>query len=486
LYKHTSGALVFGAGTVQWSWGLDGNHDRGGSVEDADMQQATVNLFADMGVQPTTLQAGLVSASTSTDIQAPVSLITSPANGTLLPNGTSVSISGTAIDNTMVAGVEISTDGGANWFAANGTASWTYTWIPTTQGPITIKSRAIDDSGNMEAEGTSPSANVVIDTVSAPLPVVCPCSVFQTTDVPTTPVANDHQAIELGVKFRVTQNGYITGIRYYKGAGTTGLHRGHIWDNTNLLAEVTFTNETASGWQEVNFATPVPVVSGATYLASYHSASGDYAFTDSYFTQAVVKGPIRFLADGEDGANGVYRYSAEPSYPSDNYMSSNYWVDVIFNDSIGPDTIPPFVTATSPMVNATGVNVHTTLSATFSQAIDVSTLNSSSFMLLDASNNQVVATTSYNAATRTAILVPTAALTYTTAYTVIVKGGTGYNRIKDLVGNPMVADYTWSFTTSTVPPPPPAPPTEGPGGSILVISAAANPFSRYSVEILRA
>ena len=29
LYKHASGALVFGAGTVQWAWGLDGNHDRG-------------------------------------------------------------------------------------------------------------------------------------------------------------------------------------------------------------------------------------------------------------------------------------------------------------------------------------------------------------------------------------------------------------------------------------------------------------------------
>ena len=30
LYRHQSGALVFGAGTIQWPWGLDGNHDRGG------------------------------------------------------------------------------------------------------------------------------------------------------------------------------------------------------------------------------------------------------------------------------------------------------------------------------------------------------------------------------------------------------------------------------------------------------------------------
>jgi hypothetical protein len=47
----------------------------------------------------------------------------------------------------------------------------------------------------------------------------------------------------------------------------------------------------------------------------------------------------------------------------------------------------------------------------------------------------------------------------------------------------MSANYVWTFTTAAEPPPPP---TEGPGGPILVISAASNPFSRYPVEILRA
>jgi hypothetical protein len=49
-YRAPSGALVFGTGTVQWSWGLDPDHDRGGpSSADPRMQQATVNLLADMG-----------------------------------------------------------------------------------------------------------------------------------------------------------------------------------------------------------------------------------------------------------------------------------------------------------------------------------------------------------------------------------------------------------------------------------------------------
>ena len=60
LYKHTSGAWVFGAGTIQWSWGLDQNHDRGNEAPSQDMQQATVNLFTDMGVSPATLQSGLI------------------------------------------------------------------------------------------------------------------------------------------------------------------------------------------------------------------------------------------------------------------------------------------------------------------------------------------------------------------------------------------------------------------------------------------
>ena len=59
LYRAPSGALVFGAGTVQWAWGLDNTNawdnfgtDPTGNPPDPNMQQATVNLFADMGVQP--------------------------------------------------------------------------------------------------------------------------------------------------------------------------------------------------------------------------------------------------------------------------------------------------------------------------------------------------------------------------------------------------------------------------------------------------
>src|SRR6185312_7022274 len=75
LYRHSSGALVFGAGTVQWVWGLDTNHDTdsdfGSATPDANMRQATLNLLADMGAQPATIQSGLIPATASTDTTAP-------------------------------------------------------------------------------------------------------------------------------------------------------------------------------------------------------------------------------------------------------------------------------------------------------------------------------------------------------------------------------------------------------------------------------
>src|SRR5215471_8118429 len=117
LYRAASGALVFGAGTVQWAYGLDQAAGAGNASlapPDPAMQQATVNLLADMGAQPFSLIPGLTPAAASTDTTGPSSTITSAAQGANLPDGSAVTVSGTATDvgGGVVAGVEISTDGG--------------------------------------------------------------------------------------------------------------------------------------------------------------------------------------------------------------------------------------------------------------------------------------------------------------------------------------------------------------------------------------
>jgi hypothetical protein len=153
MYRAPSGALVFGAGTVQWAWGLDEHHDRGSAPPDKRLQQATVNLLADMHAQPATPQTDLVPATASTDTIAPQSSITSaPATVTA---GQQATVVGTADDagGGHVAGVEVSLDGGATWHAAAGRENWAYVWTPSTSGQLTVRSRAVDDSGNLGPRG---------------------------------------------------------------------------------------------------------------------------------------------------------------------------------------------------------------------------------------------------------------------------------------------------------------------------------------------
>ncbi|KAF0189701.1 MAG: hypothetical protein FD165_2819, partial [Gammaproteobacteria bacterium] len=173
LYRHQSGALVFGAGTVQWSWGLDSNHDRGSAAPDSTMQQATVNMLADMNTQPKTLQANLVAAAQSTDTVAPTTVITSPANGSNFNPGAVITIQGTTSDvSGLVSGVEVSTDGAATWHPANGYGSWSYTWTAGSSAATTvISARAVDDSGNL---GLPQSVTI---TIGAPPPDTTPPAV---------------------------------------------------------------------------------------------------------------------------------------------------------------------------------------------------------------------------------------------------------------------------------------------------------------------
>ena len=226
LYRASSGALVFGAGTVQWSWGLDASHDRGNNAPSADMQQATVNLLADMGAQPATLQPPLVAATASTDTAAPTSAITSPTAGSTLDAGTTATVSGTAADagGGTIGGVEVSVDGGATWHPTSGRSSWTYSWLPIVPGAVTIRTRATDDSGNIESPGPGVTVNVVGKT--------CPCTLFTPSSAPVVKAESDPAAVEVGVKFRSDVGGFVTGVRFYKGAGNTGTHVGHLFDGS--------------------------------------------------------------------------------------------------------------------------------------------------------------------------------------------------------------------------------------------------------------
>jgi hypothetical protein len=425
LYRAASGALVFGAGTVQWAWGLDANHDSQFdpiNAADPRMQQATINLLADMGAQPATLMSGMVGASASADTVGPAITITAPAAGATFTNGAQVTVQGTATDSGgRVAGVEVSTDGGATWHQATGTGSWSYTYYATGDGASPVRVRGIDDSANI---GT-PATRQFTLTGST--------SLFGDR-VPATPAASDASAVELGVNVVPQTDGYVKGVRFYKGTGNTGTHKGSLWSaGGDLLANGTFTGETSTGWQTLTFSPPVAVVAGTRYVASYTAPNGHYAadpwfFVYSGYSAAPLSTPRSF----EAGGNGAYGYPGR--FPTGSYQAANYYVDVVFDSAT---STPPDVSAVTPPPNALYVPVSVHPTATFTKPIDTATLQ---FTLTDSAGAAVAGSVFYDSTSRTATFTPSAALPAGQRFTATAQAS-------DTNGNAMAAPRTWTFTT---------------------------------------
>ncbi|WP_345774846.1 DUF4082 domain-containing protein [Rhizobium sp. K102] len=328
MYRAASGALVFGAGTVFWSWGLSDNHQGPTTSTDRNVQQAMVNMFADMGIQPTTLDASLILATQSTDTLKPTSSISSPIVGASFLEGQRVTITGTAQDfgGGIIAGVEISTDGGQHWFKATGRETWSYNWVVQASGTYTIMSRAVDDSVNMEAPAAGKQVTVTLPDTQG---------LWTLADKPAVEMAIDRDSVELGLRFQATTAGYVDGIRFYKGFYNTGDHAVSLWSaNGTLLATGVSVGESLSGWQTVMFSSPIQIAAGTTYVASYHT-NGFYSATDNYFGGTYASGALKVVDGG-----GVFAYGDNAgTFPGQNLgTGTNYWVDVVFD--AGPNSVP--------------------------------------------------------------------------------------------------------------------------------------------------
>jgi hypothetical protein len=279
--------------------------------------------------------AGNVSSSRSASvtITVPVQDITAPAVtlSNVVANSTvsgTVAITAAATDAVGVSRVELYVNGVLN---ATDTASpYTFNWNTASlaNGPYTLIAKAYDASGNV---GQSTAVSVTVNNVAIPS-VSTLLSAWSDTTIPGVVDSGPDGAVELGVKFRSDTPGYINGIRFYKAGTNTGVHVGNLWDSAGkLLATATFTNETSSGWQKVNFSTPVAIAANTVYVASYHTNVGHYSDDLNYFAgKGVDNGSLHLLADGVSGASGVYSYGTTSKFPALGWKSSNYWVDVLF------------------------------------------------------------------------------------------------------------------------------------------------------------
>ena len=275
---------------------------------------------------------GTASANVALTVNAPKPPVANNDTGFTDTQNTALTIAASALlaNDTDPNGLPLSISGVSN--PTNGTVAFNastniVTFTPTTgyTGPASFAYTITD------LTGLTSSATVSL-TVAAPGAV----SLWTTTTTPTVLSENDPNQVELGVKFSASSAGLITGLRYYRSANDPGTHVGSLWTSTGtLLGSATFTNETASGWQTVNFATPIAIAAGTTYVAAYHS-NGNYADSANYFTTAHTTGPLTALASGTTG-NGVYAYGSSSVFPTSSFSATNYWVDVLFQ----PGTLPP-------------------------------------------------------------------------------------------------------------------------------------------------
>jgi parallel beta-helix repeat protein len=247
---------------------------------------------------------------------------------------------------------------------------------------------------------------------------------------------------ELGLRFQVSADAEVRGVRFYKNKANTGTHVGSLWsaDGTRL-ATATFVNETAKGWQEVYFDTPVAISANQTYVVSYTAPKGRYSVTQNYFNPSGIQsGPIKVLPPA-DGGGAVCQTGG--AFPDVTKNGCNLWVDVVL---VG-DVTAPTVSSVVPANGTTGVATSANVQVTFSELMDPATVTATSVLLRTPAGSNVPATVVYDPATRIATLNPLAPLALGTQYTVRVLGGTGTNRVRDLAGNPMAANFSSVFTT---------------------------------------
>ena len=281
-------------------------------------------------------------------------------------------------------------------------------------------------------------------------------------------VADDaRNGLEVGTKFRTSQEVWVTGVRIYRADPST--LRASLWhgDGT-LLAQGAFADRDTNGWQDMSFSAPVRIVPGATYVASYFTPRTRYGFAYGYFADAGrTVGPVTATRAGAGDPNGVHCYddAACGSFPVRGFRDSSYWVTPLWVGSDGT-TAPPSPTPADPggadakaprvatMVPSPGagrVSRRVKVRATFSEAVRPSTLGPATIRLTrQGSPRRVPGRLRHDADRARVVFTPRAPLRGATTYRVRVGNG-----VRDLAGNRLDQDggargdqpATWQFRT---------------------------------------
>jgi Domain of unknown function (DUF4082)/Bacterial Ig-like domain len=330
VYKAPSGAWVFSTGTNQWARGLGLNMNGVGEPSNF-IKQATVNMLQDMGARPTTPEAAIV----LDKLGPPQVASTTPANGDT--NGSITTIKAVfdrTLDPATINAQSFTLSGPNGPVAATvayNESNTNHVATLTPNQPLTVGTQytaqlttaiAAIDGSNLSA-----AFNWSFTTVSGPF------SLFATslTPVQTHLPVKDGRAgsgpfsYEMGVKISVLSPLQIAAVRFYKDPGETGTHIGRVWNAAGqTIGQTTFSGESASGWQQQSFATPIALQPGQVYVVSV-GFNAFFSMTQQGLATQITSGALQSVADGKNGVFG----SAIGVFPTTTYKSSNYMVDLV-------------------------------------------------------------------------------------------------------------------------------------------------------------
>ena len=204
----------------------------------------------------------------------------------------------------------------------------------------------------------------------------CPCSAWRVDDA-------DHAAVRTRTRSSSASSsddvdGFITGIRFYKGDGNTGTHVGNLWSAGGaLLARGHLHQRDGLGLAagELRDAGRRHRQHGLRRLVlrAERPTTRPTATTSRPAASTTARSTC---SERRQRRQRRLPLLSATTFPTSTFNSTNYWVDVVFSTTgtTPPDTTPPTVTATSPANGATGVATNTAVTATFSEAMDAATV----------------------------------------------------------------------------------------------------------------
>ncbi len=174
-----------------------------------------------------------------------------------------------------------------------------------------------------------------------------------------------------------------------------------------------------------------------SFSSSDPSATFECALDGPTFSACTSPQPYSSLADGSH----TFQVRATAGGLTDPTPASQTWL---------VDATAPTVTSTVPLAGASGVATTSSVTATFSEPMNAATISGSTFTLTPSGGSSVAAAITYDGPTRTARLTPSVSLAANTTYTALIVGPAG---VRDVAGNAMATNHSWTFTTASAPPP---------------------------------